>query len=75
MKTPPNVQPGQVWQDMDKRMGCRRLRVIRTEGEYAILQNIVRPDLVTRVSIRRMKPGSTGFQMVIPALRSEEPHA
>lgn len=66
MKIPPDVRPGQVWQDMDKRMGYHRLRVVRIDGEHVILENIIRPDLKTRVLIRRMRPGSTGFQLVIP---------
>ena len=60
----PDVQVGQVWRDMDKRMSGRKLRVVRIEGEKAIMENVLCDKLRTKVSIRRMRPGSTGYERV-----------
>lgn len=58
------VQVGQIWRDMDKRVGKRTLRVIRIEGEKAIMENVLCPRLRSTVSIRRVKPGATGYERV-----------
>ena len=60
----PDVQVGQIWEDMDKRMTGRKIRVIRLEGRFAVCQNVFVPSLINRIQIRRMKPGAQGYRRV-----------
>lgn len=67
------IEPGQVWQDCDKRMGERYMCVFRVDEEYAYCRQVVKLDgkfvphrrmAITRLLLRRMKPGSTGWRLV-----------
>lgn len=58
----PNVKPGQVWQDNDKRMLERRVLVERVDPPYAYCK--ARTGRKVRLLIRRMKPTSTGWSLV-----------
>lgn len=70
----PRVVPGQVWRDCDARMRTRSLlTVVAVEGDKAILRDV--SGRVTRVSVARMRPTSTGFELVkdAPAENKLEP--
>lgn len=54
------VMPGQVWQDLDKRMNGRKRKVLAVENGKAIMDGYPK----TKVSIRRMHKGSTGWALV-----------
>ncbi len=57
------VIPGQIWQDLDKRMWKRRVKVLSVNEFYADVQTI--PDgRKSRISLRRMHPIYNGFQLV-----------
>lgn len=54
------VLPGQVWRDLDKRMGGRTVTVLSVTNGRALVQG-VRP---TTLSVRRMHRHSTGWALV-----------
>lgn len=55
------VLPGQLWQDLDKRMNGRKKRVLAVEDGKAVMDGYPK----VKVSIRRMHKGSTGWELVI----------
>ncbi len=58
------VLPGQVWRDLDKRMNGRRCKVVSVEFGKAVMCSIYGSGAVTtRVSVRRMHKGSTGWEL------------
>lgn len=68
------VLVGQVWRDLDKRMGTRFCRVVGTvsdaSGERAIMKRCRQngqtlTDRTTMVAIRRMHKHSTGWEIVL----------
>lgn len=63
LKLQPKVEVGQLWQDMDKRMGSRTVTVEHIEGEHAICR-IGDGKRKTRLLLRRMRPGSTGWRLI-----------
>lgn len=59
------VEVGQVWLDLDKRMEGRKRVVVALEGDKAVLGHPTMPSAPNaRVSIRRMHKGSTGWALV-----------
>lgn len=59
------VRVGQVWKDLDKRMGNRQCRVVAVENGKAKMQSIHSEQVPsTRVSICRMHKISTGWALV-----------
>lgn len=56
------VRPGQVWEDLDKRMKGRRVTVVDIKGGKAIVRDSI--GRTTRLSISRMHSHSTGFKLV-----------
>lgn len=65
---PHGIKVGQIWQDNDKRMNGRQIKVISIEGAYAFCrhpQGIGRP---VRIRLDRFRPTSTGFVLI-----SEQP--
>jgi hypothetical protein len=57
------VKVGQVWEDMDWRIKGRRLRVYSVGDDYARVEN-VETGKRTRIKVKRLKPGSTGYRLV-----------
>lgn len=57
------VKAGQTWQDCDRRMNGRCVYVNRIEGEYAYCR-VGATRKTTRLLLRRMRPGSTGWRLV-----------
>ena len=60
------VKVGQVWKDLDPRMNGRLRRVVAIEHGKAVTE----PAFMdgghrTRISVRRMHKGSTGWQLVL----------
>lgn len=62
------VKPGQVWEDLDKRMLGRRRQVREVSDGYAYMDGYPR----TRVAIRRMHRHSTGWKLVRDTSGSSE---
>ena len=59
------VEVGQIWLDLDKRMDGRRRVVVAREGDKAVMGHPTMPSAPkVRVSIRRMHKGSTGWALV-----------
>jgi hypothetical protein len=48
------VSIGQLWQDKDKRVGLRILRVVEIDGEFAVLAGRNHSQFRTRVRIRSL---------------------
>ncbi|MGI5274718.1 DUF6354 family protein [Nonomuraea sp. CA-218870] len=77
MPETPNVRPGQVWMDNDKRSEGRRVRVIEVDDTHATVVGVdIRglPDSRNRVAARRtrirldrFRPTSTGYRLVADA--------
>lgn len=66
------VKVGQVWVDLDKRMGERYMKVVALEEEKAVVMrcNIgsrIIASTRTRLSIRRMHKSSTGWALFVEA--------
>lgn len=66
------VTPGQIWQDLDRRMSRRQVKVLRVDSRYAYVQSgrhssvIGRNDFdgrKTRISLSRMRPVHNGFEL------------
>ena len=80
MTTKPDVRPGQVWADNDRRMEGRTLEVSRTKGDYAYC--VVLTDAqgaltsavgrVKKILIRRMVPNSTGYRLMHDVPKEEK---
>jgi len=78
----PVVRVGQVWEDDDPRSAGRVLKVIKIINEpgfaraecevIAVARNVSRDRIgkTTRISIRRMRPGSRGYRYVGEAVES-----
>lgn len=65
------VAPGQVWRDLDERMGNRHCRVSVLGKDAVMMQRCdpngrVTTERMTRVSIRRMHKSATGWALVSP---------
>jgi hypothetical protein len=61
----PQVRPGQVWADNDKRAEGRTLRVDAVFGATARLYgNSDRRGKRVQVAVRRMRPTSSGYRLV-----------
>ena len=63
------VRPGQVWKDLDWRMGDRHCRVLSVAEGYARMQccnstGYILMERVTKVAVRRMHRHSTGWALV-----------
>lgn len=64
------VKPGQVWKDLDKRTNGRHVRVISVADGKALVAR-TNPatgwtsDNTSRLSVRRMHKGSTGWALVL----------
>lgn len=59
------VKVGQVWQDLDKRMHGRRVKVVGVFPEQGRVQvRNVNYDKLTVLSVRRMYRHSTGWGLV-----------
>lgn len=54
------VKPGQVWQDLDKRMGGRKRTVVAVADGNSHMDGVPK----TKVSISRMHKSSTGWMLV-----------
>lgn len=54
------VKPGQVWQDLDKRMAGRKRKVLSVVDDKVHMDGSPK----TRVSISRMHKSSTGWMLV-----------
>jgi len=74
----PAVRPGQVWADCARRCEGRYVLVVAIEGDKAVVHSCSedgrvglhgkdRKPRVTRLSIGRMRPTSTGFRLHIDA--------
>ena len=57
------VEPGQIWRDRDKRMYGRLLKILAVEYGIATVQS-PSGGTWTRISVARMRPISTGFDLV-----------
>jgi hypothetical protein len=63
------VKPGQVWRDLDKRMGDRTAKVIEVVAGKAKLERCrangsTFGGSTTRVAVRRMHKSSTGWALI-----------
>lgn len=63
------VKVGQVWKDCDKRMGNRFLFVLKLEDGKAVCSlcdvlGAVTTQRQTRISVKRMIPGATGYRLL-----------
>ena len=57
------VEPGQIWRDRDKRMSGRLVKILAVEYGIATVQS-PSGGTRTRISVARMRPISTGFDLV-----------
>lgn len=63
------VKRGQIWRDLDKRMGSRNAKVIEVIAGKAMME-MCRADgstyggSTTRIAVRRMHKSSTGWELV-----------
>ena len=62
MDTP---QIGDIWQDCDKRMRNRRGEIVSIDDTRATLKMGKGSKNITKILLRRMKPGSTGWMLVL----------
>lgn len=60
------VQPGQIWEDLDKRQDKRRVVVEIVRDGYAYVRQHY-GERRTRLKINRMHKHSTGFRLVDPS--------
>lgn len=63
------IKPGQIWADDDPRNQGRLLEVVSIGETHVQLRETVDrvgnpSDRLSKVQIRRMKPGSTGYRLV-----------
>jgi hypothetical protein len=58
------VKPGQVWEDCDKRMNGRRIKVEKIDDKYAYCHRVAFGGWKVRILLSRMRPNSTGFKLV-----------
>ena len=57
------VEPGQIWRDRDKRMYGRLVKILAVEHGIATVQS-PSGGTRTKISVARMRPISTGFDLV-----------
>lgn len=57
------VEPGQVWEDLDKRQSGRQVRVVSVGDGKAVVEPLA-GGTRTRLSVSRMHKHSTGFRLV-----------
>lgn len=57
------VRVGQTWEDMDKRMSGRQVRVVEIKGGKAICANTITGKKAV-ISISRMRPAHNGYKLV-----------
>jgi len=55
------VKIGQVWVDIDPRMGRRKLKVVAIEGDRAVVETA--SGRKTKILLNRFKPTSTGYRL------------
>ncbi len=67
------MKVGQVWQDLDKRMGERKRKVVEVKDGKAKMTSL-RDAFPTWVSIKRMYCHSTGWKLVEPIAQAEARH-
>lgn len=70
----PDVRPGQVWADNDTRSRGRQIKVLAVVDGKATCTVVQPPQTpgttrppqgrVTRISLRRFRPNSTGYRLV-----------
>ncbi|WP_030506393.1 DUF6354 family protein [Microbispora rosea] len=65
----PDVKPGQIWQDCDKRSSGRKVRVIAVGETHATVEQVVtgrttRQPRQSRIRLDRFRPTSTGYRLV-----------
>lgn len=75
----PDVRPGQIWADNDKRIprsNQRYLRVQSVSDPYAVVERVIQLDTgqwvsdeartraTTHIRIARFRPNSTGYRLV-----------
>lgn len=69
------VEPGQVWQDCDKRAGGRQITVVSVDATHAECREVAYNQLdgivadlpgarKTRIRLDRFRPVSTGYRLV-----------
>lgn len=63
------VKPGQIWKDLDKRIGDRQREIVRVENGKATIgrigfSNAAQDSFRTKVSISRMHKSTTGWALV-----------
>jgi len=56
------VEVGQVWRDLDKRMRKRTVKIVKVENGFAFYESARNG----RLSIKRMYKHSTGWELVVP---------
>lgn len=71
----PDVRPGQVWADNDKRGYGRKVRVVEIieawGDRYAVVEQVTgrrsydaKPGKRTKIRLDRFRPNSTGYRLV-----------
>ena len=60
------LQEGQIWEDCDKRVSGRKLRLIRIGTEWCMFQNLNGGRTTVKILTRRLRPTSTGYRVVKP---------
>jgi hypothetical protein len=74
----PEVKPGQIWADNDKRSKGRRIRVLEVGQYHAIVRDADAtpgawpPGRKTRIRLDRFKPTSTGYRLVQDASKETD---
>lgn len=69
------VRVGQIWRDLDKRMGDRKRQVVSLCGGRATMGRVgfsteQKDTMRTRVSISRMHKSATGWELVVDVVDS-----
>jgi hypothetical protein len=67
-----DVQPGQVWRDMDSRMGgLREIKVVEVSTRYAVVVSRTSDSewgkRESRIRLDRFRRGSTGYELIASA--------
>lgn len=58
------VKVGQIWEDLDTRMGGRRRRVVDVYHGMAVMGSVQTGSSPTKVQVKRMHKCSTGWKLV-----------
>ena len=70
MANPYDVKPGQIWRDLDPRFQGQSVykRVIRIDEEFAYCEGIRNGRTISKskISLRRFKYGSRGYELLSP---------